>query len=90
MAKRKTIKRCIHALCAGLWAEAVAAALYSAETDRENVETLLHTIIKLEKEYVSRVSHVESGIKARDYFNALVEDFNKRYVETADLIENIH
>lgn len=90
MAKRRTIKRNIHAVCAGLWTEAVAASLYSAESDLDNVETLLHSILKLEKEFVSRASHVEPGLAPKDYFAKVIDDFNKRYVEIADVIENIH
>lgn len=90
MAKRKTIKRNIHAICAGVWAEAVAAALYSAESDQDNIEAILHSVIKLEREFVSRCSHVEPGLKPKAYFKDLIDDFNKRHVEVADLIDNIH
>lgn len=90
MAKRKTIKRNIHLICTELWAECVATTLYSTKPCGNNVEALLHSIIKMEREYVSRVSHTEPGLTAKAYFKDLFEKFNSQAGEIVDQINNLH
>ena len=90
MAKRKTIKRNIHLICTDLWAECVATTLYSATPSDNNVEALLHSIIKLEREYVSRVSHTEPGMEPKKYFKDLFDKFNSHASEIVDQINNLH
>lgn len=90
MAKRRTAKRQIHFVCTELWAECVAVSLYGTKTNDNNVEALLYTIVKVEKDFVSRISHVEPGLKPKDYFKNLVDKFNSQTVEIADQINNLH
>lgn len=90
MAKRKTIKRNIHLICTDLWAECVATVLYSTNTNENNVEALLHSIIKLEHEFVSRVSHVEPGMAPKIYFKDMFDKFNSQTSEIVDQINNLH
>ena len=90
MAKRKTIKRNIHIICTDLWAECVATMLYSTKANENNVEALLHSIINLEHDFVSRVSHVEPGIAPKAYFKDLIDKFNSQSSEIIDQINNLH
>lgn len=89
MAKRRTTKRSIHTVCTELWAECVAASLYAAKPNENDVEALLHSIVKIEKDYISRVSHLEPGMKAKLYFKDLKDKFNSHAVEIADQINNL-
>lgn len=89
MAKRRTTKRCIHSVCTELWAECVAMSLYAAKTDPKNVETLLHSIVKLEKDYISRVSHLEPGMKPKLYFKDLSDKFVAVASELSDQVSNL-
>lgn len=86
MAKRRNLKREINNVCTILFAEGIAAALENEHP--ENAEALLHSIIKLENEYVCRVSHVEPGMKPKIYFDDLIEKFNARVSEILDIINN--
>lgn len=90
MANKRTIKHNINTICSELFAECVAVAHYEAKANGENVEALLHTIVKMQKDYISRVSHTEPGIKASKYFKNLIEKFDTDAMEVIDQINNMH
>lgn len=90
MANRRTIKHNINRICEELFAECIAASLYSAEVERENVEAMLHSIIKMGGDYTRRVSHVEPGMPAKAYFKNIIEQFNSSVNEIVDQINNLH
>ncbi len=88
MTNRREAKRYIHKICAELWAECIAASLYAKPEDKD-VEAMLHSIIKVEQEYISRMSHCEPGLKAKVYFNDVKEKFMASVSEIIDQINNI-
>jgi len=90
MANKRTIKHNINTICSELFAECVAASQYGTKANEENVESLLHTIVKMQKDYNARVSHPEPGMKATKYFKDLIEKFNAHAVEVVDQINNLH
>ena len=89
MANKRTLKHAINLICAELFAEAVAASLYGNEKNKENADAVLHSIIRLESNYISRISHVEPGMKASRYFKDLRENFTKEVDEIIDNINNL-
>ena len=91
MANRRTTKRAINKICEELFAEAVAASLYGNEPQKEksNAEDVLASIIRLEDDYTSRISHVEPGMKAKLYFKTLREKFSSEVDELVDQINNL-
>lgn len=90
MAKRRILKRNINFICTDLLAECVAVSLYGSKTAKDNVEALLHSIIKIENDYICRVSHTEPGIKAKVYYKDLISKFNKSISEIVDQINNLN
>lgn len=90
MTKRKTVKRQIRFACTELWAECVAVSLYVSEANKHNMEATLHSIVKLQEDYLSRVSHVEPGIRAKAYFKDLAEKFNGHATEISDQVNNLY
>lgn len=89
MANKRSLKHAINIICAELFAEAVAASLYGNQNNKENAEAVLHSIIRLESNYISRISHVEPGMKASKYFKDLRENFAKEVDEIIDTINNL-
>lgn len=89
MAKRKTLKHNIHQICTDLLAECVAVSLYSTKADNGNVEALLHSIIKIENDFIRRISHTEPGLKPKIYYKDLITKFNKSIDEIVDQINNL-
>lgn len=90
MAKKRILKKTINYICSDLFAECVAASLYGVKTNEENVDALLSTILRMNNDYVSRISHPEPGILPKDYFKNVMESFNKDVSEIIDQISNMN
>ena len=90
MAKRKELKNVINNICTDLAAEVVAVSLYESKPAEENVLAVINTILKMRKNYISRISHVEPGIPAKKYFANRIENFNNDTLEVVDHINNLN
>ena len=88
MANKRSLKRVIHLVCEELFAEGVAVSLYGTETQRESAKSLLYSIIKMEDEFIRRVSHPEPGMKAETYFKDLREKFSAQVSEIVDQLNS--
>ena len=89
MANRRSIKRLINLICEELFAEAVAASLYGNQPDNDNAEAIVSSIVRLHNNYISRISHPEPGMKAKQYYKDLCEKFSIEVDEIADQINNM-
>jgi len=86
---KRTLKRNINYICREMLAECIASALYSGKPDKENVDNLLKTILKLQRDYISRISHTEPNI-AKVYYKKLKQHFHKEVDEIVDHINNLN
>ena len=89
MTKRE-LKLVINYVCDELFAECIAASIYNGTPDPENVESLLVSIVDLRDDYISRISHPEPGMPAKQYFKDLKNSFNERVSEIVDHINNMN
>lgn len=89
MANKRTLKRAINLVSEELFTEAVAASLYGNEKHETNAEALLHAIIKMQSEFICRVSHPEPGMPAGKYYRDLREKFTAQVSEMIDQINNL-
>jgi hypothetical protein len=87
MANKRSLKRSISLICEELFAECVAASLYGHNKD--GAKALLYTIIKLQDNYIRRISHPEPGLEARAYYKDLRENFTAQVSEILDQINNL-
>ena len=83
--KRREIKKDINWLCGDLLAECVALLHYKNKTDIKDVENVMLTILKLQDDMVSRLSHVEPG-STKLFFKKLRQDMMTR---TEEIVEQI-
>ena len=81
MANKRTLKHAINGICEELFAECIAASLYGAGDHKGNTDALLFTILKIQANFISRVSHPEPGIAARAYYKDLREKFSAQVSE---------
>lgn len=90
MASKRTLKKSINYVCSELFAECVANSLYNVRKDDGDTEAMLHAILTIHHNYVSRVSHPEPGITAKAYYADLTQHFNAEIGEVIDQIANMN
>ena len=83
--KRREIKKDINSLCGDLFAECVALLQYKKDIDKKDVENVMLTILQMQNDMISRLSHVEPG-STRLFFKKMREDLLAR---TGDIVEQI-
>lgn len=89
MANKRILKRTINYVCSDLFAECIASSLYSGNSEDENTNALLVSILVMHNDFVRRVSHPEPGLKPKTYYKALTNDLNKQIDEIIGQINNI-
>lgn len=90
MTNKRTLKKQINFICEELFAEFIAASLYGNNHTKEaDVEAMLFTIAKLQEDFVSRISHPEPGMPARQYYQDLKNKFSAQVSEILDQINNL-
>ncbi len=87
MANKRTLKKSIHIICETLFTEIVAARLYGSPTDKE-WGALVYAVLKTQRNFLSRVSHPEPGIKPSIYYKDLREKFNAQVSEISDQLNS--
>lgn len=90
MANKRDLKRGINYICSELFAECIATSMYSNNSDKENMDTLLKSLLRVHSDYTMRVSHPQPGMKAKKYYRILIENFNKEVNDIVDAICNLH
>ena len=69
--KRRELKKSVKFITDNVVVDCIAATLNGDEKQRQQATELLPTLLRIQSDFVSRFSHVEPGIKARDYFKNL-------------------
>lgn len=86
--KRKELKKHINFLCGELLAECIAVAQYGNKSNTQDVENVMLSILKLQNDWICRLSHVEPG-STRLFFKKLREDMQKRTDEIIDQLQSL-
>ena len=87
MANKRSLKRSITLICEELLAECVAVSLYGQ--NRDNAEALIFSTLKMQDDFIRRISHPEPGMPAKVYFKDLREKFAAQASEIIDQINNL-
>ncbi len=88
MANKRSLKRGINSICDVLLTECVAASLYgaAAHAHKDNANALLFSILRMQTDFICRVSHPEPGMPAKTYYKDLREKFSMQVGEIVDQI----
>ncbi len=89
MANKRSLKRGINNICEELFIECIAASMYGAESHKDNAEAVLFSVIRLQTEFINRVSHPEPGMSAKLYYKDLRSKFASHVGELVDQINNL-
>ena len=87
MANKRSLKRSITLICEELFAECVAASLYGQ--NRDGAEALIYSTIKMQDDFIRRISHPEPGMPAKLYYKDLREKFAAQVGDMVDQINNL-
>ena len=85
MANKRLLKRTINMICEDLLAECMAASLYG--NNKDNAEALLYSTLKLQCDFICRISHPEPGMPAKTYYKTLRENF---VAQASDIIDQLN
>lgn len=89
MSNKRTLKRQINFICEELFTDFIAASLYGNNPKKADIETIFLSIAKLQKHFISRISHPEPGMAAKRYYRDLKEQFSAQVSEILDHINNL-
>ena len=89
MANKRSLKHIINLVCEDLFSECIAASLYGNEAHKDNAEALLFSIVKMQADFICRISHPEPGMSAKLYYKDLREKFTAQVGELVDQINNL-
>ena len=89
MEKRRELKKGINFLCGESFAECVAIMHYQKPIPQEDVDNVMTSILNLQDDMLNRVSHVEPGIKAKEFFKKLRTDMVERTDEIVEQIKSL-
>lgn len=83
MASRRNLKKNINYIAGELFAECLVNSLYVPGTDKQKADELMAEILKMQDEFVSRISHTEPG-NVKGFYKKLLSDFNAKVDEIID------
>jgi hypothetical protein len=86
MANKRSLKRTINLVCEEILAECIAASLYGH--NRASAEALIFSTLKMQNDFIRRVSHPEPGMPAKQYYKVLRESFIAHASDINDQICN--
>jgi hypothetical protein len=89
MSNKRVLKKRINYVFNALISECIAISLYGNKPNRENLESLIATFLRAQKDFVSRMAHPEPGMKQKDYYKILARDFDNFADEAIDQIINL-
>ena len=83
MASRKELKKNINYIAGELFTECLVNSLYVPGTDKQKADELMAEILKMQDEFISRISHTEPG-NVKGFYKKLRADFNAKVDEIID------
>lgn len=85
MASRKELKKNINYIAGELFTECLVHSLYVPGTDKQKADELMAEILKVQDEFISRISHTEPG-NVKGFYKKLHADFNAKVAEIIEAI----
>ena len=84
MANKRQLKKTINMVTGDLLVECIAPKYINKVSRQEDVDNVMVGILRMQDDFICRVSHPEPGMPAKQYFKALRDDLAKQ----ADAIVN--
>ena len=88
MASRRHLKRDISYVIGDIFTECLVYKELVPGTDKNAAEKLIVDLLRIDNEFITRISHTEPG-KAKEYYRALVKDFQKEISAVIDKLTKL-
>ncbi len=88
MASRRDLKRDISYVIGDIFTECLIYKELVPGTDKDAAEKLIVDLLRIDNEFITRISHTEPG-KAKEYYRALIKDFQKQISEVLDKLTKL-
>jgi len=87
MANKRQLKRAINMMCGELIVECVAISHGHKNVNNDDVNNVLKSVLLLQDSMISRISHPEPGMPAKEFFKKLRYDMAK---ETDQIVDQLY
>lgn len=89
MANRRDLKKTVNYISGELFSECLVNSMYVPGTDKAKAEELMVEILKMQDEFISRISHTEPG-NVKGFYKKFRADFNAKVNEIIDAIAKLN
>ena len=89
MAKRRELKKNVNYIAGELFSECLINSKFIPGTDKKKADELMVEIMKMQDEFISRISHTEPG-NVKGFYKKFRSDFNAKVNEIIDAIAKLN
>ena len=89
MASRRELKKTVNYISGELFSECLINSMFVPGTDKAKADELMAEIIKMQDEFISRISHTEPG-DVKGFYKKFRSDFNANVNEIIDAIAKLN
>lgn len=89
MASRRELKKTVNYISGELFSECLINSMFVPGTDKAKADQLMAEILKIQDEFISRISHTEPG-NVKGFYKKFRSDFNAKVNEIIDAIAKLN
>ena len=89
MASRRELKKTANYISGELFSECLINSMFVPGTDKAKADQLMAEILKMQDEFISRISHTEPG-NVKGFYKKFRSDFNAKVNEIIDAIAKLN
>ena len=89
MASRRELKKTVNYISGELFSECLINSMFVPGTDKAKADQLMAEILKMQDEFISRISHTEPG-NVKGFYKKFRSDFNAKVNEIIDAISKLN
>ena len=89
MASRRELKKTVNYISGELFSECLINSMFVPGTDKAKADQLMAEILKMQDEFISRISNTEPG-NVKGFYKKFRSDFNAKVNEIIDAIAKLN
>ena len=89
MTSRRELKKTVNYISGELFSECLINSMFVPGTDKAKADQLMTEILKMQDEFISRISHTEPG-NVKGFYKKFRSDFNAKVNEIIDAIAKLN